>query len=371
MKVSPSISSLKVYKTGIPIEQIQRKYGLEKVYKLDSNENPLGPSPLVIEALQKALSNLNFYPDASAEALKQKMSEYWQVPTQWLSFGNGSSELIDLLVRIYCEPGDAILVSQVSFVAYKVCAQAARVQIQDVPIREDMSIDAKGLVEHYQGLEKKGQQTPRLIFISNPNNPTGTHATKKEIDFLIQELGGRDDVLIVFDEAYNEFVRAKDYPNTFDYLREHKNIVVLRTMSKVFGLAGLRLGAVIARPEVIGLFDRVRSPFNVNTLAQVGAMAAVGDKNHLEKTCQTVWQGLDFLCQELSALHLPYIPSQANFIFFDALQKNSDLIGKLQSKGILLRPMSGYGFPNHLRITAGTMEENEAAIKALKQILKR
>ena len=365
MKVSQSILDLVPYKTGKPIEEAQREYGLDKVYKLASNENALGVSPKVVAALQEALPKLHLYPDASCYELKHKVSEHWQIDSDWLCFGNGSNELIDLLIRIYCEPGEAILTSQAAFIAYKICAQAARVNTQEVPLNEDLSINVTGLVEYYHQSENKA----KIIFLPNPNNPTGTCAGRQEVELLLEELGDRDDVLVVFDEAYNEFVRREDYPNTLEYVKRYKNVVVMRTMSKVYGLAALRVGSVIARPEVIDLMNRVRHPFNVNYLAQVAAMAALEDQEYLEKSRQLVWTGLDYFYQELAALNLPYVESQANFVLFDTLQNGAEVAEKLFRKGVLLRPVGAYGLPSHLRMSVGLLEENEAAMRGLREVL--
>ena len=366
MKVSQEILDLIPYKPGKPIEEAQREYGVEKVCKLASNENPLGVSSRVKEALIRAMEKTHLYPDPSCYELTQKVSEHYGVDANWLCFGNGSNELIDLLIRIYCEPGQSILTSQASFIAYRICAQAARVKTIEVPLRPDLSIDIPALVETYTKMEVK----PALIFLPNPNNPTGTCAGQEEVDLLVNAVGGREETLLVFDEAYNEFVRREDYPDTLNYLRRFANIVVLRTMSKVYGLAALRVGSLIAKPHITNLVHRVRNPFNVNHLAQVAAVAAFEDEDYLRRSQELVWSGLDYFYEKLRDLGLPYVESQANFVLFDTLQEASSVSEALFRRGVLLRPVGAYGFPQHLRMSVGLPEDNEMAMAELEDVLK-
>ncbi len=367
MKVSKNILDLVPYRPGKPIEEAKREYGLDRAYKLASNENPLGVSPRVVKALESSLDKIHLYPDASCYELTHKMAEHYGMETEWLCFGNGSNELIDLLIRIYCEPGDRILTSQAAFIAYRICAQAARVETEETSLKEDLSIDIQAIVNNYKEAKKK----PKIIFLPNPNNPTGTCVGRREVEMLLNELGNQENLLIVFDEAYNEFVRMKDYSDTLKYVRKYNNVIVLRTMSKVYGLAGLRVGSLIARPEVIDLVNRVRNPFNVNYLAQVSAVAALGDKDFLQRSKELVWSGLDYFYKELKLLGLPYVESQANFVLFDTLQNAEKVAEKLFQKGILLRPVGVYGFPRHLRMSVGLPEENKAAMTELRAVLKK
>lgn len=368
MKVSPEILNLIPYKPGKPIAETQREYGLRQVYKLASNENALGPSPKVKEAIKRALDEQHRYPDPSCYELIQKISKTWGLPAKNIGIGNGSNELIDLLIRIYCEAGDGILTSQAAFVAYHVCAQASRVNPFHVPFGPGMKMDVKAMVEYFNAHVVDSRL--RLVFIPNPNNPTGSYLNSDEISYLLQHLGNREDVLLVFDEAYNEFVRAKDYQPASTFFAQYSNIVIFRTFSKVYGMAGLRLGVMIAPEATIDLFNRVRNPFNVNDLAQVAAIAAIDDAEYIRASQELVWKGLDYFYDELTKMKLPYIESQANFVLFDTLRDVNKVNEELLRRGIILRPVLNYGFRSHMRMSVGTTVENEAAIAALKAVLR-
>lgn len=367
MKISPEILNLIPYKPGKPISETQREYGLKTVYKLASNENPLGPSPKAMDAVKKALDHQNLYPDPSHYELLHTISKLWGFPTQQLAVGNGSDELIDLLTRIFCEPKESVLTSVAAFNAYEVSAQANRAVIRKVPLLTNYAFDMKGIADYFFA---HPEENIRLIFISNPNNPTGTHATKEEVEEFLARLGNRDDVMIVFDEAYNEFVRAEDYVSAQNYMGQYKNLIVLRTFSKIYGLAGFRIGCMIAPPEVVEVFNRVRKPFNVNDLAQVAANAALQDKEFIERSQQICWKGLDYFYKKLEELGLPYIPSQGNFVMFDTLRDAAQVNEALLRRGIIMRPILNYGFKTHMRISVGLEHENEVAMAALAEVLK-
>lgn len=367
MKVSKEIESLVPYKPGKPISETQRQYGLKEVYKLASNENALGPSEKVVKALQLALFQIHRYPDAGSFELIQKLSHVWKVDAKELALGNGSNEIIDLLIRIYCEKGDAILTSQAAFVAYKVCAQAARVAVIETPMTLDFKIDLEKIADTF--LNQAQENKIKIIFIPNPNNPTGTYNNQIEVENFLNKVGNREDVLIVFDEAYNDFVRATDYKPATEFFSKYFNVIVLRTFSKVYGLGGLRLGAMIAPEETIEIYNRVRNPFNVNLLAQVAATVAVDDAEYIKKSQEVVWTGLDYFYKELAAMKLKYVPSQANFVLFDTGQDVVKVNESLLKQGIILRPVLNYGFKTYLRMSVGLENENHAAIEALRKAL--
>ncbi|RYZ72049.1 MAG: histidinol-phosphate transaminase, partial [Proteobacteria bacterium] len=307
------------------------------------------------------------YPDPTAYELTQVISKKWNFPTSRIGFGNGSDELIDILVRVYCEPGDGILTAEAAFSAYEISGQANRAKVHRVPLNAGFKFDLKAIGDYFFA---HAEAKIKLIFIANPNNPTGTYIPRAEVAEFLERLGNRDDVLIVFDEAYNEFVRAKDYGNADEFMRKYNNVVALRTFSKIYGLAGLRLGAMVAPEEVIEIFHRVRKPFNVNDLAQVAAVAALQDQEFIAASQQTVWKGLDYFYEKLEKLGLPFIESQGNFVMFDTLRDAAQVNEALLRKGIILRPVKNYGFPNHLRLSVGTEEENVAAMKALEEVLR-
>jgi len=367
MKVSAEILNLVPYKPGKPIAETQREFGLKDVYKLASNENPLGPSPKAIEAIRKALDNQHRYPDPVCYDLIQKISQKWQVPASQVGIGNGSNELIDLIIRIFCEPGDSILTSEAAFVAYKVCAQAARVKVRTVPLRSDLTLDLKGIADDFF---RNPTAKTQLIFIPNPNNPTGTSVGGQELDEFLVRLGNRDDVLLVFDEAYTEYVRDPQFKEAAKFYNKYSNIIVLKTFSKVYGLAGLRLGAMLAPEYVLELYNRVRNPFNVNELAQVAGIAALEDVDYIKASQTSVWSGLDYFYKELTRLGLPYFKSDANFVLFDTLRNADQCFNYLLRLGVILRPVANYGFPNYLRMTVGQDFENKIAIASLEKMIK-
>lgn len=367
MKVSEEILKLTPYKPGKPISETKREYGVQDVIKLASNENPLGISPAVQQALIKAMTETHRYPDASCYELVQKISRLWNCPVDQIAIGNGSDELIDLLIRVYCEPGDSILTSEAAFVAYTVRAGASRVKVQTTPLAPGYRFDIKAMADFLR-TQRKSTRT-RLVFIANPNNPTGTYNTKSEIEEFLNEFGNHDEILIVFDEAYTEFVRASDYQSAQSYLSQYKNVVVLKTLSKIYGLAGLRIGVMLAPPETIELVNRVRTPFNVNEFAQAAALAALDDLEFIRKTCETTWQGLDYFYQELKKMGLPYIESQGNFVMFDTLRDVIQVNEELLRRGVIMRPILNYGFKTQLRLSVGLPEENKKAMAALREVL--
>jgi len=368
VKVSQEILNLVPYKPGKPIAETQREYGLKQVYKLASNENALGPSPKALQAVTAALKEQHRYPDPSCYELIEKLANKWSVSRKHLAIGNGSNEIIDLLIRIFCEAGDSILVSQAAFVAYQVCAQVSRVRVLSVPMKEDFQTDIRAMVDFF--LHNAEHNKIRLIFLPNPNNPTGTYINEADMLYLFEKLGHRKDVLLVFDEAYNEFVRARDYQPASKYFAQYPNIVILRTFSKVYGLAGFRLGAMVAPEMVVELFNRVRNPFNVNDLAQVAGIAALDDAEYIQASQNLVWSGLDYFYGELEKMGLPYTESQANFVLFDTLRDVNKVNEALLRRGIILRPVLNYGFKTQMRMSVGSTIENEAAIAALKDVLK-
>lgn len=366
MKISPEILNMVPYKPGKPISETQREYGVSQVFKLASNENPMGPSPLAMKAVTEALKQQHRYPDPTCYELIQTVSRIWGFSPNMISAGNGSDEILDILIRIYCEPRESILTCQAAFAAYEVSAQAARVKTLKVPLKENFKYDLLATSQYFLD---HPEEKIRLIFIPNPNNPTGTYVSQMEVEEFLDILGNRQDVLLVFDEAYNEFVRAVDYRPADEYVKKYNNVVVLRTFSKAYGLAGLRVGILLAPPDVIEVYNRVRKPFNVNDLAQVAAIAALQDRDFIEASRQLTWKGLDYFYNKLEKLGLPFIPSQGNFVLFDTLRDARLVNEALLKKGVILRPVLNYGLPTHLRMSVGTVQENEAAVKALEEIL--
>lgn len=367
MKVSEEILKMMPYKPGKPISETQREFGVTNVIKLASNENPLGMSPLAQRAVEKALQGAFRYPDASCHDLVEKISEVWQFPKNQIAVGNGSDELIDLLVRIYCEPRESILTTEAAFVAYSVRAAASRVSVERIPLADGFKTDLKAMAAHLRKFRE--EKKIRLVFLPNPNNPTGTHISAIDVEEFLREFGNHDELIVVFDEAYTEFVRAKDYTSAQTYFSQYKNIVVLKTLSKIYGLAGLRVGVMLAPLQTVDLVNRVRTPFNVNELAQVAAIAAIEDHEFIRKTCEITWKGLDYFYKELKKLGLPFVESQGNFVMFDTLRNAKEVDHALLCRGIIMRPIINYGFMSHLRLSVGMPQENETAIRMLQEVL--
>jgi histidinol-phosphate aminotransferase len=363
VKVPPEIATLIPYQPGKPISEAKREYGLKHVFKLASNESPLGPSPRVIEAVRRAATELHRYPDGSCYEMRQALAKYYEVPPDWLIFGNGSDELVDMLEQIYCRAGESIVTSQGAFSAYEISAKSVLARAQHTPVTKDLRFDLEAMAEIV-----KRDDSVRFVFLPNPNNPTGTYFTAAEFERFM-DVAGRRDLFVVVDEAYLEFVRAKDYPNGREFQKRFKNVLLLRTMSKVFGLAGSRIGILIAPPEICGVVNRVRKPFNINSLAQVAAVEAVADREHLEKVKRLTWEGLDYYYHELERMGLRYWPSQGNFVLFDTGRDGAEVFDLLLRRGVILRPVKGYGFPTCLRMSVGLPEENQAAIKSLREVL--
>lgn len=365
MKVSPEIATLTPYQPGKPISETKRELGLDHVYKLASNESPIPPSEKVLNAIRDALPELHRYPDGACFEMRQAVAKYYNVPPDWLIFGNGSDEIVDRLAQVYCEPGDVVLTGKAAFSAYEISAASARAKAIHAPLTGDYRFDLKAMAKMLEAEPKV-----RLVFLPNPNNPTGTYFTKTEFEEFMA-VAGKKDIYVILDEAYVEFVRAKDYPSGREFQKRFPNILLLRTMSKVFGLAGARVGLLIAPPDVCQMLNRVRKPFNINSLAQVAVIAALDDPGHLKTVQKLTWDGLDYYYAELQKMGLSYLPSEGNFVLFDTGRAADQVFDELLRQGIIMRPVKGYGFPNHLRLSVGLPEENEAAIKALKKVLGR
>ena len=362
-KVSEILKSLRPYQPGQSDKDVKEKYNRDFFIKLASNESPLEPFDSVLMTLKEKLEDLNLYPDPSARDLIDVASRYYQVSSDSVLAGNGSNELIDLLIRLFCEPGESVLTSEGAFIAYKVCTQSNRAKLIEVPLKKDFSLDLPAFDKKLKELEKI-DALPKLVFIPNPNNPTGSYSNKKDMDYFTSEWGGREDLVVVIDEAYNEFVTAEDFPQGGNYLK-YENVVLLKTMSKVFGLAGLRLGFLIGSPNIIGLLHRIRNPFNVNTLAQAAGAAALSDGVSIQKIKKLIVGGREDLESFFKENGVSYVPSQANFVFFDTGMDALKAHDFLLKQGLIIRPLIPYGFKTQLRITIGDHKQMDFAKKAL------
>lgn len=361
--ISEYILKLKPYKAGKSIEEIQRVYGIQQVIKLGSNECPFGVSPKVKLALEKAIPEIHRYPDSSYHEISEVIGSYWKIPSNQVLIGNGSNELIDLLVRVYAEPKDQVVVSQTGFIAYSVCAQASRLDVVRALEDENFNLNIDDFLQKARDLKS------RIGFIANPNNPTGNYLNKSQLEYILNETAQLKNFTLVIDEAYNEFVRAADFTSATKYLSQFPHLVILKTFSKVFGLAGLRMGALFGSVSMVELLNRVRLPFNVSQLAVVAAQAALEDKAFTEACVQKTWAGIDFWIEGLNKLPVKVYPSQGNFILINLKKECAPVEIELLKRGVILRPVGNYGLPNHLRISVGTPQENAIALQALREVL--
>jgi histidinol-phosphate aminotransferase len=355
LQVHPDIRSLSPYVPGKPIDELQRELGLTRVIKLASNENPLGPSPKALAALGGAQDMLHRYPDGGAYRLRQAIADRWKVAGEQVILGNGSDEILGLLARTFLTPGDEAIMADHTFVIYKMEVTAVHAKPVVVPLA-NWTHDLESMVRAV---------TPRtrLLFVCNPNNPTGTMVPVKAVDRLMAEVP--EDVIVVFDEAYFEYVRNPQFPDTMAYVRRGRNVIVLRTFSKIYGLAGLRIGYGISTTEIIDFLNRVRPPFNANSLAQAAALAALGDDEHVAKSRAVNAAGLEQMEQGLRALGITPIPSETNFLYFDTKQNGRLVFETLLRAGIIVRHIDG----TMLRVTIGQPDENAAFLHALKKVL--
>lgn len=345
------VLAIQPYVPGKPLEELERELGISNSIKLASNENPVGPSPRALGAIREAFSDLNRYPDGAGYYLKQALARKLAVAEDELILGNGSNELLDIAVRTFMQPGDEAVMAAPSFVVYAMAVQSVGGRPVQVPLR-DYAHDLDAMAA---AVTKK----TKMLFIANPNNPTGPMNTKNEFDRLMARMN--DDILVVVDEAYFEYVSDPDYADSMKHFRNGRNLLILRTFSKIYGLAGLRIGYGIGRRDVLNDMNRLREPFNTNTLAQRAALAALEDDEHVRRSREVNETGKKFLFAELKALGFAPVRTQANFIYIpveDAKALNDSLL----RQGVIIRPMG----PKAIRVTIGLPEENSRFIAALR-----
>ena len=356
-RANPQLRDLAVYQPGKPIEETARELGCEpsEIIKLASNENPIGPSPKAIEVMRDAIENAHLYPDGGAFYLRNAIAQKLDVTPDHILLGNGSNEIIELLAHAFLERGDAIVTSEHAFVAYKIIARVFGAETIEAPSR-DYGHDLDAMLDAIT-------DRTELIFIANPNNPTGTYVTAAEVSAFLRSVP--PDVIVVFDEAYYEYVTATDYPDTLAVLASGRNIVVLRTFSKIYGLAGLRIGYGVTTAEIVGHLNRIRPPFNTNSPAQKAALAALEDEEHVQESRRGNIEGRHFLMERLRALGFTVVPSEANFLYFDARKDGKPLFDALLRQGVIVRHLGG----TCLRVTVGLPHENRRFIDALQSVL--
>ena len=360
MKISipDYIQYIAPYVPGKPIEELEREYGIANSVKLASNENPLGPSPKAIEALGKAVGRLHRYPDGAGFALIESLAAHLNVKAREIVLGNGSDDLIGMLARVLLKPGDEVIVPDPSFLMYTIVAQSAGAVPVKVPLVQ-LCIDLDGI------LERIGPRT-RMVFICNPNNPTGTIVRRQAFESFLTAVPPH--VVVVVDEAYFEFIRDENGVSGLAYLDAEQTVVTLRTFSKAYGLAGLRVGYGVMPAPLAAYVNRVRMPFNVNSLAQTAAVAALDDAAFLQKSLDTVHQGLDFLYAELAGRGFKTFPSEANFFLIDVKRPADEVFDLMLRQGVIVRSMRAYGYPHYIRLSVGRPDENQRFLNALDQI---
>jgi len=354
------LRDLAVYEPGKPIEETARELGVDPgtIIKIASNENPLGPSPKALHAMRAALENAHLYPDGSGFYLRHAIAAKLSVAPDNIILGNGSNEVIEFLGHAFLNAGDDIITCQYAFIVYKLLATAFGVHTVETPGTDyQQDLDAT--------LDCVTPKT-RMIFIPNPNNPTGTLISQRAINSFMSRVP--DSMIVVFDEAYFEFI--DDPPDTLRFVSENRNVVVLRTFSKIHGLAGLRIGYAIAPPEIIEVLHKTRQPFNVNSIAQVGAIAALDDEAHLRQTRQVIDNGRAYLQEQFAKMQIPFVPSAANFLMVN-VGDGCGVFQRLLQRRIIVRPLIGYGLPEWVRISVGTMDENKKLIAALSEVICR
>jgi histidinol-phosphate aminotransferase len=358
----PGILKTRPYVAGRPIEEVQRELGLDDVIKLASNENPEGPIPEVAEAIHAAVADVNRYPDSSCFTLTQALAKHLGVAPETLLLGNGSNEVVDMLIRALVSPGENVVFGHPSFIVYAIATGVHFESGRAVPLDAHDRHDLPAMAKAVDGRTK-------LVIVCNPNNPTGTYNDAASFAAFLAALPER--VIVALDEAYYEYVTAPDYPQTVPMLAAHPNLVVLRTFSKIHSLAGLRLGYAVGHPELIGELQKTREPFNVNSLAQAGAVACLGHWDRIGERARANRERLEWLAGRLGALGLKVTPSQANFLLVRCPGKAGEITDALLKRGVIVRPMAAFGLGDGaLRISVGTPAENARCVAALEEIVR-
>jgi len=360
------VQQLTPYQPGKPVEELERELGIANSIKLASNENPLGPSPLALEAIKNISSSINYYPDGGGFALSDKLAQKHQVNAANITLGNGSNDILELLTRAFLTPQHSAVFSEHSFAVYPIVVQAvgAKANVAKAFAEDHVTMP---LGHDPDALLSQIEENTRIIFIANPNNPTGTWLTPAELEALFANIA--QDVIIVLDLAYTEYMDENIKPPIKQWLEKFPNLVVTQTFSKVYALAGLRIGYSISNPEIADVLNRVRQPFNTNMLAQSAAIASLNDVDHVHKSVAMNTAGKTFLQKAFTEMNLNYLPTMGNFISVNVKQDGLALYKKLLQQGVIVRPVTNYAMPEYLRITIGTQQQNERFIDAFKACL--
>jgi histidinol-phosphate aminotransferase len=353
----PWSKRIRPYPPGKPIEEVERELG-RTATKLASNENPLGPSPKALEAIRKSLAGIHRYPDGAGYYLRRRLAELHELDMDQIILGAGSTDLIELAAKTFLTAGDEAITSESAFYIYRLAIEEMGAGLVLAPMR-DMTFDLVAIARAV---------TPRtkVIYLGNPNNPTGTMFTASELDRFLDSIPSR--LLVVLDEAYSDYVRRPDYSHSLNYVHEGRNVLVLRTFSKVHGLAGMRIGYGCGRAELITALNRIRSPFNANLLGQAAALAALDDREHVRRSVESNLRGMKFLTEELALAGVRYTPSVGNFLLVDTGRDCEEDFVRLLHEGVIVRPMKLYGFPTAIRVTVGLEQEIEQFLEALRRV---
>jgi histidinol-phosphate aminotransferase len=356
----PFLRKVAPYVPGKPVEELEREWGVKGSIKLASNENPLGPSPLAREAMLEAIRQSHRYPDGNGYYLRQRLSGKTGVPFEGIVLGNGSDEIMEMAVRTFMTVGDAAVIPETTFLLYPRIVQAVGGEVIKVPLKS-LRLDLEAIAQAVN-------DRVRMVFVSNPNNPTGTAVLKQELENFLQKVPLR--TIILLDEAYLEFAQGPNIPKGMDYISTYPNLVVLRTFSKAYGMAGIRIGYGLMHPEVASYVNRVRLPFNANSVAQAGALAALEDDKFLEQSRKLIWEGLGYFYAQLDNLGLEYVRTEANF-FLVKVGPGRAVYEQMLREGVIIRCMDSWGMESYIRINVGLPEENQRCIKVLKRVLGR
>jgi histidinol-phosphate aminotransferase len=354
------ILDIMAYSPGKSIEEVQKEFGAKRWTKLASNENLLGPSPKALAAIRKELSKIYLYPEGPCTVLRQTLAKKFSVPERQVVISNGADNLILMVANAFVNEGDEVVMADPTFPVYT--------NVTQIMGGKPIKVKLKDFTHDLDGMFKKVNQKTKLVFICNPNNPTGTIVSLEAFESFLSHLPKH--IIVVLDEAYGDFVEEAFYPSGLDYIREKKQVIVLRTFSKVYGLAGLRIGYALGKEDLVDCLYQVRDPFPVHRLAQVAAVAALKDEDHAVRSVQLVYEGKRYLYKELDRMGLSYVPSQANFIFVDFGKDSEEVFQALLREGVIIRPGKTWGYPTFARVTIGRMGDNRRFIRSLKKILK-
>ena len=362
IKFKKYLKDLTPYPPGKTIDELKRELGIKgKIYKFNSNENPLGPPESVKKFIKEIAESVHLYPEASYVELKKKVADLWDVKSSQVVLGNGSDEVLEFVFKALINPGDEIIVSQPSFLMYEKFGEIYGASIKKIPLTSTLKHD-------FEKILNEVSSNTKVIFLDHPHNPTGQVLKRKEWESFLKNIPR--DILVVIDEAYGDFIEDADVPLGVEFLKEGYTILVVRTLSKSYGLAGLRIGYGVTRPEIAEVLDAVRQPFNLNLIAYKAGIVALEDKEYLKKSRKLVFEGRRYLTRELESMGFKVLPSQANFIMVNFGDKAELIYKELLKKGVLVRPLKAYGFGSYLRISIGLMEDNQYLIKCIKEVLK-